>query len=529
MTDLSAPLGSFAVAAALVALILRALSPSGSGNLLSQARRYARWCALIGFLAAVSTDWFDAFYLISAEGQAVPGGWPGAVGRAATPALWVGFVYVLAQFTGPRVQRSADPQPRTGLVPGKLVAALVLVLAGSLTTLWAAGDVPYRAPTAQRELSEEEMSYFIPAADGLRPAGEVLPYLALCLGLLVAATLLASLVILRRRPLPGISRHDNRVLRRVWLNRLYRTVAVVLAANGAAALHYKARWFHQQAADGDLERLRALGDGWDSVGNYAVLGVALVMLFWRPPQNFEGVTAVPRHPVRALRDHLFATQYVALGASLILLLVLWPTHSPQPQALPDARPGMHLMVLITGAALLYLVITGSSMGYVHGKAGRTGPRHWGPLPRWIYPVAGLLMAASVYFLLRPPLDYLWGLVTAPAAFILLLVAVLLLAHAAVRLASRRMQVAWAVDGHWERWYRQMIELRSLRTVTAALGALLFCGYGFDYGWVGLSLVVLCFPARLLIPHPGPERHPAAAHGRPAAAGPAAPPGAPGRP
>ncbi|WP_279403463.1 hypothetical protein, partial [Arthrobacter sp. JCM 19049] len=38
---------------------------------------------------------------------------------------------------------------------------------------------------------------------------------------------------------------------------------------------------------------------WDSVGNYAVLGVALVMLFWRPPQNFEGVTAVPRHPVRA--------------------------------------------------------------------------------------------------------------------------------------------------------------------------------------------------------------------------------------
>ncbi|WP_279403464.1 hypothetical protein, partial [Arthrobacter sp. JCM 19049] len=180
---------------------------------------------------------------------------------------------------------------------------------------------------------------------------------------------------------------------------------------------------------------------------------------------------------------------MALGASLILLLVLWPTHSPQPQALPDARPGMHLMVLITGAALLYLVITGSSMGYVHGKAGRTGPRHWGPLPRWIYPVAGLLMAASVYFLLRPPLDYLWGLVTAPAAFILLLVAVLLLAHAAVRLASRRMQVAWAVDGHWERWYRQMIELRSLRTVTAALGALLFCGCGFDYGWVGLSLVV----------------------------------------
>src|SRR5699024_9380603 len=137
--------------------------------------------------------------------------------------------------------------------------------------LWAAGDVPYRAPTAQRELSGEELSYFIPAADGLRPAGEVLPYLALCLGLLVAATLLASLVILRRRPLPGISRHDNRVLRRVWLNRLYRTVAVVLAANGAAALHYKARWFHQQAAAGDLERLRALGDGWDSVGNYAVL------------------------------------------------------------------------------------------------------------------------------------------------------------------------------------------------------------------------------------------------------------------
>ena len=52
---------------------------------------------------------------------------------------------------------------------------------------------------------------------------------------------------------------------------------------------------------------------------------------------------------------------------------------------------------------------------------------------------------------------------------------------------------------------------------------------FDYGWVGLSLAVLCFPARLLIPHPGPEKHPAAAHGRPAAAGPAAPPGVPRRP
>lgn len=519
MESLQAQFAAFGVAALVVYLILRAISPRGSQNQLAQARLHARWCAVIGFFAATSTDWFDAFYRITADGQQADISWPAAVGRAATPALWVCFIYIASQFTlqrSLRPQRSTSLRPRTltGLIPRSLVGGMLLVLTASVVALFAVRDVAYRAPVPAKEIFEDEASYTEPAYDGMRSAAEVLPFLALCLGLLVVAAALATVVILRRRPLPGISEHDNRLLRQVWLNRLYRTVSVLLAINAGAALHYKARWFHDGSSDyldgqgagiEHMELFSALGSRWDSVANYSVTAIALVMLFWRPPQDFEGLTPLRSTAVQRMRDHLFCMQFLALCCLFIAFSAAWPpvAQVDQFQVLPTGERPMRIMALIAGSALLYLVVTALVMAYVSIKARSLSAmeRQWAPLPRRAYAVAGILVLISGYFLLRPPLDYLWGLVPAPGWFVLLLMFVLLVAHGGLTILSRKMLVPWDVDSRWEKWYRQVLELRSLRTVTAAIGAMLLLGYGFPDGWLGLCLVLLCLPALLVLQRP----------------------------
>lgn len=241
------------------------------------------------------------------------------------------------------------------------------------------------------------------------------------------------------------------------------------------------------------------------MANYSVIAIALVMLFWRPPQNFEGLSPLRSSATQRMRDHLFSMQFLALSCLLIAFAAAWPpvAQVDQSQILPSGERPMRIMALIAGSALLYLVVTAIVMAYVSIKARSLSAmgRQWAPLPRWTYAVAGILMLISGYVLLRPPLDYLWGLVPAPGWFVLLLMIVLLVAHAGLTILSRKMLVPWDVDPRWEKWYRQVLEFRSLRAVTAAIGAMLILGYGFPDGWLGLCLALLCLPSLLVLQRP----------------------------
>ncbi|MDR4534859.1 hypothetical protein [Glutamicibacter sp. PS] len=515
---LSAQLGSFAVAALIIYVILRGLATGRNTDRLELARRHAFWCAAIGFFASTSANSLDALQNIPLH-ESQPLGMSEAVGVATTPALWVAFLYLAGQFTWPRKlapQRTASLEPRTlsGLIPKPLVAVMLSTFATGLVALYSVRDVPGLAPRPEiTEGDGENYSIVHSARPGLRDSAELLPYLFLSLVALVVVALIATLVILRRKPLEGITEHDNRLLRITWLNRLYRTVTVLLATTAAQALHYKARYLYDRSTeflnglDGGIEymdRLESVAGRWDETANYAVLAICLVMLLWRPPTNFEARRQQAISPFGRLREQLFAVQYMSATLALLVAAAFWQMlPSTGPASMPTAERTTAILFLITAVAFLYLLINAAYLLYMMIQTRTLGhlPRPSAPLPRWTYISAGTAVVVTLYFLLNPPLDSLWGFVTPVWWIPLVLVSALLAAHAGFCALIRATKIPWNVTAEQEIWYRQVLEFRSLRVVTGAIVSMLLLGYQLlnDFGLVG---VVICFaPAVLALQRP----------------------------
>ncbi len=516
--SLTSQFGSFAIAALVIYVILRNLASKEGGDRLALARRHAFWCALIGFFASTSADWFSTLAAVPYYDES-PLRIPEAIGAAATPALWVAFIYIAGQFTWPhklRPKRTASLQPRTlaGLVPKSLVGIMAAVFAAGMLAIYSVRDVTGFAPTPE-VIEDDGDGYYMTAdaQDGLRSAAEVLPYLALSLVLLLVAAFAATILILRRKPLDGISEHDNRLLRITWLNRLYRTVTVLLAGLAGEALHFKARWISDDAdkfMDGEgggieyWERMNDLAGRWDQTANYTVLAITIVMFFWRPPVNFESLRPAVSSAFARLREQLFAVQYLSAVAAILLVAVGWPMlPSSETQEMPTVERATAILLLLAGAALFYLLVNAAYLAYVafRTRAVARLPKPAARLPLWTYVVAGLLMAASLYYLLFPPLALLWGFVLPNRWIIVGLAAALLAAHAGFVLLIRSVALPWQVRCEVETWYRQVLEFRSMRVVTGALVAMPLMGYGLfeEFGLFGL--LIFCAPAVLALPRP----------------------------
>ena len=516
--SLTSQFGSFAFAALIIYLILRNLASKQDGNRLALARQHAFWCALIGYFASTSASWFDTLAAVPSEGETQLS-MPEAIGAAATPAIWVAFIYIAGQFTWPhklKPQRTASLRPRTlsGLIPKSLASVMLAVFAAGLLAMYSVRDVTGLAPTP--EITEEDAHEYIVTADaqdGLRSAAEVLPYLGLSLALLLVAAFAATMVILRRKPLDGISEHDNRLLRITWLNRLYRTVTVLLAGTAGEALHFKARWISDDAdkfMDGEgggieyWERMNDLVGRWDQTANFTVLTITIVMFFWRPPVNFESLRPAVSSAFARLREQLFAVQYLSAVAAILLVAVGWPMlPSSETQEMPTVERATAILLLLAGAALFYLLVNAAYLAYMafRTRAVARLPKPAARLPLWTYVVAGLLMAASLYFLLFPPLALLWGFVLPNRWIIVGLAAALLAAHAGFVLLIRSVALPWQVGCEVETWYRQVLEFRSMRVVTGALVAMPLMGYGLFEGFGLFGLLIFCAPAVLALPRP----------------------------
>ncbi len=516
--SLSGQFGSFAIAALIIYVVLRNLAAKEGGNRLALARRHAFWCALIGFFASTSSSWFDELAALPYYDES-PLSVPEAVGAAATPAIWVAFIYIAGQFTWPhklKPQRTASLQPRTlsGLVPKSLVAVMLAVFSAGVLAMFSVRDVLAVAPTPEViEYDEDSYNVMAYAQDGLRSAAEVLPYLGLGLLLLLIAALAATIVILRRKPLAGLSEHDNRLLRITWLNRLYRTVTVLLVTTAGEALHLKARWLYSEAEkflDGEggglenWEQLRDIAGSWDQSANYTVLAISTAMFFWGPPTNFESVKTVLASGFARLREQLLSVQFLTATVSLLILAVGWPMlPSTDDQDMPTSERAAATLVLLTCAALFFLIANSAYLAYMALKtrALKQIPKPAARLPLWTYAVAGLLAVASLYVLIFPPLDLLWGFV-APSPWIGIgLVAALLAAHVGFVFASRAVALPWQVNKEVEIWYRQVLEFRSLRAVTSAIIAMPLLGYQLFQDFGLLTLLVFCAPAVLVFPRP----------------------------
>ncbi|MGH3652773.1 hypothetical protein [Glutamicibacter sp.] len=517
MTSLAAQFGNFAIAAFIIYFVLRAFGPSKERGLLESARQHALWCAVIGYFASSSTTWFsDAATLPFDEQSSLDTA--KRIMVASTPALWVAFIYIASQYTWPRrlkPQRTATLAPRslTSPLPKKLLAAMLAVLAVACFTVYTVHDVAPIAAQPAVDYESPDFSYSNPAQDGLRAAGEVLPYLYASFAFLVLATGIATMIILRRKPLPGISEHDNRLLRTTWLNRLYRTVSVLLATQAGEAVHYKARWFHHESSrylDGSgagieyHDQMSAIGNTLDWSANYAMLGISALMLFWRPPGNFENERRTTATAFSRLREQLLSLQYVTAIATMVALYAAWfllPV--PDQNAWPTGERETWILVVLTVAALLYLALNALYLNYVNliSRKAAALPKYSAPLPIWAYICAGTLAAACAYFLINPPLDYLWGFVAPRRSIVVGLIALLALAHAGFVWCSRRATIPWSVSAAEEIWYRRVLELRSLRAVASAILAMLVVGYEFPMRLDLAALLVFAVPAVIFLERP----------------------------
>lgn len=519
MNPLSAQFSTFAVTAFLVYLVLRAVGSRREGNQLAMARRHALWCAVIAFFASSSSDWFDTFYQIPNDPDTVYGFWT-ALGTAATPAAWLAFAYIAGQFTWPRhlkPQRSASLTARslTGLIPRPLLALLVLASVAAGAAMWAVRDVTGLAPQPERIIDREDYWAQYPQQYGFRAAPEVLPVVAASLGFIVLTVILVTILVLYRKPLPGISDHDNRLLRKTWLNRLYRTAIYLVVVTAGSLLHYKARWLYRQAdlyTDStpgfDHERYEQMLAGagpWDDVANYAVMGVALLMLFWRPPSSFQGLPAARANPTGRLRDQLYSAHFLTTALLFLLMGVFgWTvTEELDYQDMPSAAHAERIMLFCAAAALFYLAANAAIMAYTSSRSRSAAslPRHHRPLPRWIYLVAAILVLASTFVLLNPPLDYLWGMVPARPMVVAPLVLLVLLGYLGFRQYTRRTVIPWDVTKEHEIWYRRVLELRALRAVVAALVAMPLVAYPFPPGSVAFALLIFFLPSALMLERP----------------------------
>lgn len=231
-------------------LRLQAWTPA-SGDPRRSARSHTLWTAIIAFFAS-STSGLTALVRVPAPTQGTDGQgtyWTsidpaghttlGLAWVAASPGLWLGLVYILAQFTWPRPNtrvRTATLEVRTlrDHLPRLLTVVFSsLSLLGLAAVIWAwtgpgFDPVPGSEQTTGGAAGAPSASDATPAIDGLLPGSTSGPWLLAALMVAVTATCVATMVIVRRRPLAGLSASDNHTIRCITLNRLLRTALLVV-------------------------------------------------------------------------------------------------------------------------------------------------------------------------------------------------------------------------------------------------------------------------------------------------------------
>lgn len=496
MTQFSASAASIAVVAAIIYAWLRSVAHRRGAPAINRAQSHSFWCALIAFFASTSWDLSKTWRIPLSEPNS-----SSAFIEALTPGIWVLLVYMIGLFTWPKELqpvRTASLEARTLATPfpkalGIFVGLLLLAAVG---TLWPASAVEGRIGVPATEITSVDSGGYSMYESGIATDGQLsglqmLPIFIVALAGIVVAAAVVAAAILRRRPLAGITSEDNQALRTVWLNRLLRNTGIVLLAFIVSVLNYsQVNPFTDQNA----------------LLNYSALAVGLTLFFWGPRSTLKAHSAAkaPTAFVR-VREQLLVLQYSTATLALLGLAIGWiflpvtnETHWP------TAQRTTWILVLFAAAAMLYLAVNALYLGYMNwaSRQAAAAEKHSAPLPWWPYACAGLLFATSTYFLLDPPLDYLWGFASPSKMIVAGLLLLLLAAHGGFTWLARRVTIPWSISPAEEIWYRRVLELRSLRVITSAVVAMLLIGYGFPSGLGLFALLIFVVPAVIFLERPG---------------------------
>ena len=501
MDQLSSATFGIAIGAALIYLWLRLVAQQDNRPALTRARSHSFWCALIAFFVCTSGSAGDLKNTVTGTDIGVA-----EVIDAINPGLWLLLIYLLGLYSWPKsvtAVRAASLEPRSVFTPLPRALSLIAVLVffGSATALFFIRDVAgYPAQFAVETFDSTGGGGTLQSAqEGLAEAATLIPLYSLSLASLGLALLIATALILFRKPLGSLTPHDNQVIRAVWLNRLLRTAILGFATVGVAALQYKSSWLLNLYPEADDYRI------WQNVGNFAMLLIFILVAAWAPPANFvKNADTVPSSAFSRMRENIFSLGFITTALSLVgMALMPW---SRQAEISFDTRPGEdapQVMLLLAGFVALYLALNAGYLGYVHhsSKSVHHQARNIRNLPRYVYILAGILIIVSGYLLINPPLKYFWGLVKVGPTFALLMVLAVLVLTAGYIWWARRVSLPWQVSAEQEIWYRRVLEFRALRTVTAAI--IMMPGWGYapaPYLWAA-AVIVFCCPAVIFLARP----------------------------
>lgn len=345
MSALTSMITGLLIGAIIIYLILRVVARTPASDLDGRdtARSHAFWTAIIALFASGTAGLADAGTIPVNENppnEPFNSNWWKDLTQFITPALSVAGIYVIGQFTwpGPRKPvRTADLSVRR--VKDFLSVPLTAIAAFFAGAVLAAAAVITPLPAIQ-EID-------IPrTAGGSTFMGQLTAYhagdyyaglLTLTTAVLVVGAAAAGWVITRRRPVETLSVDNDRILRRISMNRLLRTTVLLLAGLFNIATGYL-RDYHRMAEYVHGPFFGPYGSVdpqlWNTISNVTgivMLVTALAMLAWSPPQLTStvmpangGPGQVPSPQARRLREALRlinASRTLAFAAGGIFLLV----------------------------------------------------------------------------------------------------------------------------------------------------------------------------------------------------------------
>ncbi|MGW6175053.1 hypothetical protein ACWF5H_16325 [Arthrobacter sp. NPDC055138] len=430
------------------------------------ARMHAFWTALIAFfasgLSAASKvgDVPAAYY----AGHTPAPSWLADLLTVLVPLVSLAGIYIIGQYTWPKPRgrvRRADITIRR--LRDYLPTALLSVMTGAAVLAVAAATSVWELPGIEGFSGTQTFDGVEVTGEhnGRQPGSYFAPILLIGILTLAAGVATATAIIVRRRSVDSLNREDNDILRRILINRLFRTATLLFAALGTMAVNFANQQAPTFILDGSIP-----DTGWEpaqQLAGWLTITLMIAMALWRPPllapDGSPGRPVIYRGSYAAGQEITESMHTAAMVFTALALVAVggWASFAVQPATGPDngnpvfpASSQLLLPLAFAVPVAMFLAVVAAGevrlwRGHTRSSDASGSPGHARPMPAaqlvprpLLAAVAGgaVLLAASIGFNAAAPgrqPDLLAAFTVAGAALLLLGAAAILLVHRRPRL------------------------------------------------------------------------------------------------
>ncbi len=430
------------------------------------ARRHAFWTTLIAFFASGLAAASEVGSIPAAyyAGQAQGPSWLAGLLTVLVPLVSLAGIYIIGQYTWPkprgRVRRADVTIRRTrDYIPSALLSVMIAAAVLAVTAAIAVWELPgIEGFSGSQSFDGVEVTG---EHNGRQPGSYFAPILLIGILTLAVGVATATTVIVRRRSVDSLNREDNDILRRILINRLFRTAALLFASLGTMAVSFANQQVPAIILDGP-----APATGWEpaqQLAGWLAVTLMIAMALWRPPllapDGTPGRPVIYRGSYAAGQEITESMHTAAMVFTAVALVAVggWASFVVQPATVPDngnpvfsTSPQLLLPLAFAVPVAVFLAVVAAGevrlwRGHTRSSDASGSPSYGRPVPvtrlipsPLLAAVAGgaVLLAAAIGFNAAAPgrqPDLLAAFAVAGAALLLLGAAAILLVHRRPRL------------------------------------------------------------------------------------------------